>query len=93
MQYKKEKKEGNRIMDLVCPFCNGIQETNKSCPKCSNTMGDDGPIVNYLDDYSPYLSNDITQLVDGVPHDQCLHLFSCSKCGYDERVIVNRVSM
>ncbi len=80
-------------MDLVCPLCNGINEMNMNCPKCSARMKDDGPIVNYLDDYSPYLSNDITQLVDGVPHDQCIHLFSCEECEYDERVKVDRVRM
>lgn len=78
-------------MDLACPLCNGIQEIDVLCPKCSVKMKDNGPIVNYLDDYSPYLSNDMTQLVDGVPHDQCLHVFSCPNCEYDERIKINRV--
>jgi len=80
-------------MNLVCPYCNGLQETYKSCPRCSAEMEDAGPLVNFFDDYSAYLSNDITQLVDGVPHHQCVHLFSCKNCGYDERVVVNRVRM
>ncbi len=80
-------------MDLVCPLCNGIKNMNISCPVCSAKLKDNGPIVNYLDDYSPYLSNDITQLVDGALHDQCVHLFSCEKCEYDKRIKINRVRM
>ncbi len=83
-------KEGN-YLELVCPLCNGIDEMNMSCQMCSEKMKDHGPIVNFFDDYSPYLSNDMTQLVDGVPHDQCVHLFSCEKCKHDKQVIVNRV--
>lgn len=80
-------------MDLACPLCNGIKDINTSCPRCSAKMKDEGPIINYLDDYSPYLSNDITQLVDGVPHNQCVHLFSCEKCKYDKRIQIDRVRM
>lgn len=78
-------------MDLVCPLCNGIKYISIICPICSSQMKDSGPIVNFLDDYSPYLSSDITQLIDGAPHDQCVHLFSCENCQYDKRIRVDRV--
>jgi len=80
-------------MELICPLCNGLFENNYKCEKCHGAVDDVGPIVNYLDDYSPYLSNDITQLVDGVAHDKCLHLYKCNSCDYDKRVEVNRVRM
>ncbi|WP_208975179.1 hypothetical protein [Proteiniborus ethanoligenes] len=82
--------EGNK-MDFVCPLCNGIEEVNINCPICSVQMKDSGAIVNYLDDYSPYLSNDITQLVDGAPRSKCMHLFTCEKCQYDKRIQIDRV--
>lgn len=78
-------------MDMVCPLCNGIQEILDECEYCNGKMVDEGPLVNYLDEYSPYLSNDITQLVDGAPHDKCMHLFKCSECEFDKRVEIQRV--
>ncbi|KNF09494.1 hypothetical protein CLPU_3c02740 [Gottschalkia purinilytica] len=78
-------------MNLICPLCNGLKEKKVKCKNCSDYMKDYGPIVNFYDDYSPYLSNDITQLVDGVSHDCCLHLFNCDNCNYDEKVKINRV--
>lgn len=78
-------------MDMVCPLCNGIQEIIDHCENCGGKMIDQGPIVNYLDDYSPYLSNDITQMVDGAPHDKCMHLYKCENCDHDKRVEIERV--
>ena len=81
------------IMDLICPLCNGIENIEIECSYCSVKMKDMGPVVDYLDNYSPYLADDITQLVDGVSHDQCAHLFSCENCKYDTRIKINRVKM
>ena len=78
-------------MDLVCPLCNGLVDYEVGCPRCGNSMTDEGAIVNYFDNYSPYLSNDITQLVDGATHDKCVHLFQCKVCNKDKRVTINRV--
>lgn len=80
-------------MDLVCPLCNGIDKIQKKCPKCGGKMSDEGPVVNYMDDYSPYLSNDITQLVDGAAHDKCTHLIKCVDCNYDKRIEIERVKI
>lgn len=80
-------------MQLVCPLCNGIDEAHFNCPLCHSNMVDEGPVVDYLDDYSPYLSKDITQLVDGAAHDKCVHLYKCKHCGYDKIVEINRVMM
>ncbi len=81
------------IMELICPICNGIGDFYIRCPYCDTTMVNEGPIVDYLDDYSPYLSNDITQLVDGAPHDKCVHLYQCRYCGRDKRIQIDRVRM
>jgi len=80
-------------MELVCPLCNGIEKYEISCPTCEGLMVDEGPIVDYLDDYSPYLSRDITQLVDGTASDKCVHLYKCTECSRDKRIEINRVRM
>ncbi|WP_425447085.1 hypothetical protein [Dethiothermospora halolimnae] len=80
-------------MELLCPVCNGLEEPQIVCKVCNSAMEDKGPLVDYLDDYSPYLSNDITQQVDGVAHDKCVHIYKCQNCGKDKRVIINRVKV
>ncbi len=77
-------------MFLVCPLCNGLYEIQQKCFICNNDMVDRGPIVNYLDDYSPYLLDDITTLVDGVEKEKCVHLFYCNNCNYDKRVVISK---
>lgn len=81
------------MMELVCPLCNGMLNYETYCPRCSDRLKDTGPIVDYLDEYSPYLSNDMTQLVDGVEHEKCCHLFKCEKCNFERKVEINRVRM
>lgn len=78
-------------MELICPVCNGLEEQFIECPQCSEIMVDQGPLIDYLDDYSPYLSRDITQRVDGAPHDKCVHLYLCEACGWDKRITINRI--
>lgn len=80
-------------MDLVCPLCNGMANYEVYCERCNSRLEDLGAIVDYLDAYSPYLSNDITQLVDGVEHEKCCHLFICKKCNFEKKVEINRVRM
>ncbi|WP_066504889.1 hypothetical protein [Abyssisolibacter fermentans] len=77
-------------MQLVCPLCNSIQDITVKC-ECGSEMINKGPLVDYLDDYSPYLSNDITQLVDGASHNECMHLFYCNNCSKDKRVAVKKI--
>lgn len=77
-------------MDLICPLCNGLYKINIICPLCFSSMKDSGPVVNYLDDYSPYLLDDITSKVDGVSSNKCVHLFKCSRCKYDKKVEIER---
>ncbi|WP_139205862.1 hypothetical protein [Halobacillus alkaliphilus] len=68
-----------------CGICNGWGETGYPCPKCKGTMEDQGRITDFLDDYSPYLDQKWTNLVDGDEDssitDECIHLFICGQCG------------
>lgn len=78
-------------IDFICPLCNGLYEIRVTCPMCFKSMKDIGPIVNYLDNYSPYLLDEITSKVDGVPSYKCVHLFKCSRCKYDKKVEIERI--
>jgi len=53
-------------------------------------MDDQGAVVNYHDNYSPYLLDEITNNVDGVRKDQCLYLFRCTDCGFEESYVIQR---
>lgn len=78
-------------MNLICPLCNGLKEYTYLCNSCNSQMKDVGPVVDYLDEYSPYLSKDLTQLVDKAPSENCIHLLSCEKCNKDKRKIVDMI--
>ncbi len=78
-------------MELVCPLCNAMVSYLLKCPKCNHSMENTGAIQDYFDDYSTYLPMELTQRIDGVPHDQCMHLFYCSHCNSDKRVSIDRV--
>ncbi|MFE8700183.1 hypothetical protein ACFYKX_06150 [Cytobacillus sp. FJAT-54145] len=72
----------------ICPVCNGFEVVQTNCPSCGSELEESGRIMDYYDDYSPYMPIDQMKLEDGYPSDyedgQCPHLYKCSKCGYDE---------
>ena len=75
---------------LVCPLCNGLYKIHKTCKVCQEPMEDKGPVVNYYDDYSPYLLDEITNKVDGVDKYKCLHHYKCTECGFEENYAIGR---
>ena len=77
-------------MKEICPMCNGLYEMDFKCVRCSDKMKDEGPIINYLDDYSPYLLDDISYKIDGVSSDKCVHLYQCISCEEDKKYIIER---
>jgi predicted RNA-binding Zn-ribbon protein involved in translation (DUF1610 family) len=62
-----------------------IQE---KCPSCGEVLQDQGRVMDYYDDYSPYMPIDQLKLEDGIPNDyqdkQCPHVFHCPSCGKEE---------
>ncbi|MBM7551118.1 hypothetical protein [Thalassobacillus pellis] len=76
----------------VCSYCNGLKHLEQQCPACKNLMDDQGKLVDYLDDYSPYLDVGITKMVDGdrqsVKSDHCIHVLRCKSCDRDEVVVI-----
>jgi hypothetical protein len=56
------------------------------CPFCKTVMKDEGMLEGFYEPYSPYLPYEILDLVDDVDSERdCVHLFCCPHCGYDQR--------
>jgi len=53
-------------------------------------MEDQGAKVNFYDDYSPYLLDEITSRADGVSSEKCIHIFLCPNCGYKNDYVIER---
>lgn len=55
-------------------------------------MSDSGRIMDFYDDYSPYMPIDQMKLEDGFPesysNEECRHLFTCESCGYDAVMVI-----
>lgn len=66
---------------LICPVCNGLIEYIKYCPSCGSKMKVMDRVENYYDDYSPYLSYELTDLIDGDTSYICSHICVCPNCG------------
>ncbi|WP_281976132.1 hypothetical protein [Halobacillus litoralis] len=71
-----------------CGLCNGWAESERHCPRCNGMMIDQGRVTDFFDDYSPYLDQKYTDLVDGELYssvaEQCVHLFVCEDCGLND---------
>jgi hypothetical protein len=68
----------------ICPVCNGLIEYVKHCKRCGAQMEILDRWENYYDDYSPYLSYELTDQNDGDPSGICSHVSICSNCGERE---------
>ena len=77
-------------MKDICPLCNGLYEIKYNCIFCNTPMKDAGPKVNYMDNYSPYLLDEVSHLVDGVASDKCVHIYYCPKCHYKAEYSIER---
>lgn len=69
----------------MCPLCNGLESQIYTCHTCMSILQDCGKTVDYLDNYSAYLDQDILMKVDGLmsnqSHQYCVHIFYCAACG------------
>ncbi|XJZ28085.1 hypothetical protein ACF5W4_04620 [Bacillota bacterium Lsc_1132] len=76
----------------ICPICNGLRGIPTFCQKCGSEMIERGRIMDYYDDYSPYMDIDLMKMEDGYPdsykNHQCPHLCTCPKCLTDEVVLI-----
>lgn len=81
---KGKKEEG--VQMGVCPLCNGLSQMEVNCPSCGQYLEDNGKMMDYLDDYSPYMPIEQMKLENGYLSDyekeECLHYLICPQCGY-----------
>lgn len=76
----------------ICPVCNGLKTLQMNCRNCQNRLVDYGRMMDYYDDYSPYMSIDLMKLEDGYPdtykEHKCPHLYHCPQCQHDEVILI-----
>jgi hypothetical protein len=72
-------------MEKVCPSCNKLELVEYKCKSCGTSMMDLGRAQEvYQDDYTANMPiNDA--------YNYCVHVFSCSGCGYREKFPVNKI--
>jgi hypothetical protein len=72
----------------ICPLCNGFYELHLYCTQCDGKLEEKGKVMDYFDDYSPYMEIDMMKQFDGYPttlHEHmCAHLFYCPSCQNEE---------
>jgi Zn finger protein HypA/HybF involved in hydrogenase expression len=87
----KSGSKGVDVLEYLCPLCNGLIEYNVSCSRCSSSMKNGGRIQDFYDNYSPYLSYELTDIMDGEPSNVCQHIFTCPVCGSDSVVNIDKM--
>ena len=82
---------------MECPLCNGLTAIVYTCKSCHINMDDFGKVMDYYDDYSPYLETDIQKQTDGISQSVengiCQHLLSCNQCGIDIVISINETEI
>ncbi|EOW9529999.1 hypothetical protein ACO11K_003771 [Bacillus cytotoxicus] len=77
---------------MICPLCNALDAQTYSCPTCQNVLQDYGKVVDYIDDYSAYMDQELLTAVDGLTAQNseryCTHLFYCATCNTDTEMVV-----
>ncbi|PKM90298.1 MAG: hypothetical protein CVU87_02615 [Firmicutes bacterium HGW-Firmicutes-12] len=76
---------------MLCPLCNGLDRVFPLCPNCEEILEDAGMLENFFAPYNPYLAQEILEASNNANHDECIHLFSCPKCGYDQRLAIKKI--
>lgn len=61
------------------------------CPRCGEKMEILDRVENYYDDYSPYLSYELTDMNDGDIRYICSHISLCRNCGNRDVVGIRNI--
>lgn len=72
----------------ACPICNGLGAVPCFCPGCGQELEEKGPLQEYLDPYSPYLSLELGENLFQTQN--CVHLYYCSECRRGFRIGIAR---
>jgi hypothetical protein len=55
-------------------------------------MVDSGRLIDFFDDYSPYMEIDLMKMEDGYPDSnsgqKCPHLYTCPSCHNDDVIFI-----
>lgn len=75
-----------------CPLCNGFEVYVEHCPTCNQLLEDKGRVIDYFDDYSPYMEIDDMKKLDGyeqtLQRNQCAHVLFCVLCNAEQVVFI-----
>ena len=62
------------------------------CTHCGEQMVDSGRLIDFFDDYSPYMEIDLMKMEDGFPDSnsgqKCPHLYTCPSCHNDDVIFI-----
>ncbi|MEH7180784.1 hypothetical protein [Neobacillus vireti] len=76
----------------ICPICNGLREVYLICTQCGQQMLDSGRLMDFYDDYSPYMDIDLMKMEDGYMDtnsgQKCPHLYTCPNCQKDDVIFI-----
>lgn len=68
----------------ICPLCNGFKSSLTNCPTCNQLLKDKGRVIDYFDDYSPYMEIEVMKRIDSYEQtwegNLCAHLLYCDQC-------------
>lgn len=71
-----------------CPVCNGFREAYLLCSNCGEPMMESGRLMDFYDDYSPYMEIDLMKMEDGYPStnsgQKCPHVYRCPACNQED---------
>lgn len=77
----------------ICPVCNGLKQVTMNCPTCYGRMEEKGRVMDYFDQYSPYMPIDQLKMNDGYENNllekKCPHLFFCENCETDTVMFIS----
>ena len=75
----------------ICPVCNGLIDYVAYCEWCGGRMEIEDRVENYYDDYTPYLSYELTDLNDGDSSQICRHICFCRNCSSQGVVAIRNI--
>lgn len=76
----------------ICPVCNGLREVYLICTNCGDHMIESGRLMDFYDNYSPYMEIDLMKMEDGYLETksghQCPHVYRCPICHKEEVIFI-----
>ncbi|WP_255298455.1 hypothetical protein [Brevibacillus dissolubilis] len=83
-------------MNFMCPICNGFTELQVTCESCGSKLDDQGRLLDYFGDYSPYRPFDDLKRTDGYPDVSshlCPHVATCPACRLEQVIMIQEATV